>query len=112
MFQYKVIHNKKFEEEKFFNKKELGEILNLYGFMVSMGEWKDYAIFINKNSVGFNIYRRATETPLYQIIKNLGSKDKNQKYLIQDQAGSILKKSNDIKTILQIISKRKLQLIK
>ena len=30
MFQYKVIHNQKFEEEKFFNKKELGEILNLY----------------------------------------------------------------------------------
>ena len=112
MFQYKVIHNKKFEEEQFFNKKELGEILNLYGFMVSMGEWKDYAIFINKISVGFNIYRRATETPLYQIIKNLRSKDKNQKYIIQDQAGTILKKSNDIKTILQIISKRKLQLIK
>ena len=37
MFQYKVIHNQKFEEEKFFNKKELGEILNLYGFMVSVG---------------------------------------------------------------------------
>ena len=52
MFKYQVIHNQKFEEEKFFNKKELGEILNLYGFMVSMGEWKDYAIFINKNAVG------------------------------------------------------------
>ena len=27
MFKYQVIHNQKFEEEKFFNKKELGEIL-------------------------------------------------------------------------------------
>jgi hypothetical protein len=74
MFQYKVIHNQKFEEEKFFNKKELGEILNLYGSMVSAGEWKDYAIFINKNIVGFNIYRKATENPIYQIIKNLRPK--------------------------------------
>ena len=53
MFRYKVIHNQKFEEEKFFNKKELGEILNLYGSMVSVGEWKDYAILINKNIVVF-----------------------------------------------------------
>ena len=92
MFQYQVIHNKKFEEEKFFNKKELGEILNLYGFMVSMGEWKDYAIFINKNIVGFNIYRKATETPLYQIIKSLHPKDKNQKYSIQNQSGNYSEK--------------------
>ena len=27
-----------------FNKKELGEILNIYGSMVAKGEWKDYAI--------------------------------------------------------------------
>ena len=63
MFQYKVIHNQKFEEEKFFNKKELGEILNLYGSMVSAGEWKDYAIFINKNIVGFYDENETLETP-------------------------------------------------
>ena len=83
MFRYKVIHNQKFEEEKFFNKKELEQIV--YGSMVSVGEWKDYAIFINKNIVGFNIYRKATENPLYQIIKNLSAKSRNQKYSIKDQ---------------------------
>jgi len=112
MFQYKVIHNQKFKEEKFFNKKELGEILNLYGFMVTVGEWKDYAIFINKNIVGFNIYRRATENPLYQIVKNLNAKSKNEKFSIQDQSGTILKQSGELKNILQIISKKKLRLVK
>jgi hypothetical protein len=58
---FKVINNKNFKNEIFFNKKELGEILNIYGSMVSKGEWKDYAIFINKNVVGFDIYRKATE---------------------------------------------------
>mgnify|MGYP000362524265 FL=1 len=112
MFQYKVIHNQKFKEDTFFNKKELGEILNIYGFMVSMGEWKDYAIFINKNQVGFNIYRKATESPLYQIIKSLGSKDKNQKYCIKNQSGVVLKKSSTLKNILEFINKKKLTLVK
>ena len=65
--------------------------------MVSVGEWKDYAIFINKNIVGFNIYRRATENPLYQIVKNLNAKNKNEKFSIQDQSGAILKKIRRIK---------------
>jgi hypothetical protein len=112
MFQYQVIHNHKYEQENFFNKKELGEILNLYGFMVSMGEWKDYAIFINKNVVGFNIYRKASEKPLYQIIKNLHSIKKNEKFLIKDQSGVILKKSPELKNILEVINKRKLKLVK
>jgi len=112
MFKYQVIHNQKYEEEKFFNKKELGEILNLYGFMVSLGEWKDYAILINKNAVGFDIYRKATEKPLYQIIKNLNSLKKNEKFLIKDQSGIILKKSPELKNILEVINKRKLKIVK
>src|SRR5210317_595080 len=106
---FKVINNKNFKDEIFFNKKELGEILNLYGSMVSVGEWKDYAIFINKNIVGFNIYRKATENPLYQIIKNLSTISRNHKYSIKDQAGSILKNSNQLKSILEVISKKKLK---
>ena len=80
--------------------------------MVSMGEWKDYAIFINKNAVGFDIYRKATEKPLYQINKNLHSKKKNEKFLIKDQSGVILKKSPELKNILEVINKRKLKLVK
>ena len=68
---FNIIKNKNYKEEIFFNRKELGEILNIYGSMVAKGEWKDYAIFINKNVVGFDIYRKATEKPLFQIIKNL-----------------------------------------
>jgi hypothetical protein len=80
--------------------------------MVSLGEWKDYAIFINKNAVGFDIYRKATEKPLYQIIKNLNSLKKNEKFLIKDQSGVILKKSPELKNILEVINKRKLKIVK
>lgn len=108
---FKVIKNKNFKEELFFNRKELGEILNIYGSMVSQGEWKDYAIFINKNIVGFDIYRKATEKPLFQIIKNLKSKV-GQKYLLKDQTGKIIKYSSELKNIIAVLSKRNLRLIK
>jgi hypothetical protein len=108
---FKVIKNKNFKEELFFNKKELGEILNIYGSMVSKGEWKDYAIFINQNVVGFDIYRKATEKPLFQIIKNLKSKV-GQKYLLKDQSGKIIKYSSELKNIITVLNKRNLRLIK
>jgi hypothetical protein len=108
---FKVINNKNFKDEIFFNKKELGEILNIYGSMVSKGEWKDYAIFINKNIVGFDIYRKATEKPLFQIIKNLKSKI-GQKYQLKDQQGKIIKNSDELKNIISILNKKNLRLIK
>lgn len=108
---FKVINNKNFKDEIFFNKKELGEILNIYGSMVSKGEWKDYAIFINKNVVGFDIYRKATEKPLFQIIKNLKSKI-GQKYQLKDQQEKIIKNSDELKNIISILNKKNLRLIK
>ena len=108
---FKVINNKNFKNEIFFNKKELGEILNIYGSMVSKGEWKDYAIFINKNVVGFDIYRKATEKPLFQIIKNLKSKI-GQKYQLKDQQGKIIKNSDELKNIISTLNKKNLRLIK
>jgi len=66
-----LIKNNNLAKENFFNKKELNEILNLYGSMVSVGEWKDYGIYMSKNIISFEIYRKATENPLFQILKNL-----------------------------------------
>ena len=66
-----LIKNNNLNKENFFNKKELQEILNIYGSMVSSGEWKDYGIYVSKNIVSFEIYRKATENPLFEIIKNL-----------------------------------------
>ena len=108
---FNVIKNKNYKEEFFFNKKELGEILNIYGSMVAKGEWKDYAIFINKNVVGFDIYRKATEKPLFQIIKNLKSKF-GQKYCLKDQQGKIVKYSSELKYIISLLHKKNLRLIK
>ena len=100
-----LIKNTNFNKENFFNKKELQEILNLYGSMVSAGEWKDYGIFMGKNIISFEIYRKATENPLFQILKILNPRDKN-KYQLKDASGLIIKSSDNLSSILKIISKK------
>ena len=111
MFSYKLIKNKNIVDENFFNKNELGEILNLYGKMVSKGEWKDYAFYINKNLISFDIYRRSSEKPLLQIIKILKGK-KEFKYQVKNQHGKIIKNTNQLKSAVSFLQKRNLKLIK
>ncbi|MDB5548079.1 MAG: hypothetical protein JWP21_1526, partial [Tardiphaga sp.] len=53
-----------------FNRLELGRILNLYGRMVSAGEWRDYAIDFMKDRAVFSVFRRASEVPIYRIEKD------------------------------------------
>ena len=61
--------------------------------------------------VGFDIYRKATEKPLFQIIKNLKSKF-GQKYCLKDQHGKIVKYSSELKYIISLLHKKNLRLIK
>ena len=67
-----VINNEiKKEKEKFFIKKELQIILNLYAKMVSNGAWKDYSLYAGNKEISFNVYKRASEKPFLRILKNL-----------------------------------------
>ena len=43
-----IVNNKFYKKEKFFIRKELKAILNLYAKKVSAGDWKDYGLSINK----------------------------------------------------------------
>ena len=61
-----VINNdiKKKEKERFFVKKELQCILNLYAKMVSNGSWKDYSFSSGTKEVSFNVYQRTSDKPV------------------------------------------------
>ncbi len=52
-----------------FDRRELDAILRLYGRMVAAGEWRDYAIDHLKDEAIFSVYRRTSETPMFQIFK-------------------------------------------
>ena len=109
-----VINNeaKKRDKEKFFVKKELQSILNLYAKMVSNGSWKDYSLTSGIREVSFNVYQRASEKPVLRILKNLRPKYFNEKYLVKDKNGIILKKSENLNQLIDKTSWNKLRLVK
>ena len=79
-----IINNDiKKEREKFFIKKELTTILNLYAKMVSNGSWKDYSFSTGSREVSFDVYQRASDRPFLRILKNLKPNYYNEKYLIK-----------------------------
>ena len=53
----------------FFDRPELNRILSLYGRMVSLNEWRDYAIDAAEKTVEFQIYRNSWDFPAYRLIK-------------------------------------------
>ena len=106
-----VVNNRNKKRDIFFNKKELKLILNLYAKMVSSGEWKDYGLNISKTEVSFNVYKRASEFPVYRIAKKLNPKYKNGTYIIKDSLGNILKSSENLKKLIQDMKREKLKLV-
>ena len=108
-----VINNDiKKEKEKFFIRKELQCILNLYAKMVSNGSWKDYSFSSGSREISFDIYQRASDKPVLRILKNLKPNYYNEKYLIKDKNGNILKKSENLSLLISKTSWSNLRLVK
>ena len=108
-----VVNNDlKKEKEKFFVKKELQCILNLYAKMVSNGTWKDYSFSSGFKEVSFNVYQRASDRPVLRILKNLKPTFYNEKFLIKDRNGNILKRSKDLNHLINKTSWNNLKLVK
>ena len=109
-----IINNdvQKKDKEKFFVKKELQSILNLYAKMVSNGSWKDYSFSSGSREVSFDIYQRASDRPVLRILKNLKPNYYNEKYLIKDRNGNILKKSENLNRLINKTSWNNLRLVK
>ena len=106
-----VINNINKKRDVFFNKIELQLILNLYAQMVSSGEWKDYGLNISKKEVSFNVYHRTSEFPVYKITKNLKPKNENEKYLVKDNTNKIIKKSENLESLIKKIIWKKFKLV-
>ena len=107
-----IVNNKSTKKEKFFVKKELKSILNLYAKKVSDGDWKDYGLSINKKEISFDIYKRTSEKPIYRISKNLSPKRQDERFYILDRNGNIVKKSDDLETLIRRVEWTRLKLVK
>jgi hypothetical protein len=88
-----------------FDRRELDEILRLYGRMVAANEWRDYAIDHLKDRAVFSVFRRTSETPLFQIVKDPAMARRQGAYRVVAAGGTILKRGQELSRVLNVFDK-------
>ena len=88
-----------------FSRHELDRILNLYGRMVAIGEWRDYAIDFLKDRAVFSVFRRASEMPIYRIKKDPKLARKQGAYSVISATGLIVRRGHELDRVLRAIDK-------
>ena len=94
-----------------FDRRELDLILRLYGRMVAANEWRDYAIDHLADRAVFSVFRRSSDTPLYQIVKDPKLARKQGVWAVVSATGLILKRGHELARVLGVIDKT-LKLVK
>jgi len=88
-----------------FDRRELNEILNVYGRKVAEGEWRDYAIDHLKDRAVFSIFRRSSEMPLYRVEKDPRLARRQGAYSVIAATGLILKRGHDLANVLRVLDR-------
>ena len=86
-----------------FDRRELMQILAVYGRKVGSGEWRDYAMDFLKDRALFSIYARVSERPLFVVEKNPKLRNKQGMYMVTNQQGRILKRGHDLAQVLRVL---------
>ncbi len=88
-----------------FDRRELDTILRLYGRMVAANEWRDYAIDHLQERAVFSVFRRASESPLFQIVKDPALARKQGAWFVVAAGGQILKRGHELARVLTVFDK-------
>ena len=94
-----------------FDRRELNQILQVYGTMVAAGEWRDYAIDHLREQAVFSVYRRASEVPMFRIVKTPKLRARQGAYSVVAATGVILKRGHELARVLGVFDS-KLKLVK
>ncbi|TNE67608.1 MAG: DUF2794 domain-containing protein [Alphaproteobacteria bacterium] len=94
------------EQAVYFVRPELTRILNVYGRMVAAGKWCDYAIDHLSQMAIFSIFRRASEMPLYRIIKEPANAGQQGMWRIMGMDGQVLKRGKALDALLRYFDRQ------
>lgn len=89
-----------------FSRQELREIMDLYGRMVTAGEWRDYALDFTADEAVFSVFRRASETPLYRIKKDPKLARRQGAYSVVAVGGLVMKRGHDLARVIGVLAPR------
>jgi hypothetical protein len=95
----------------FFDRRELNQLMQLYGRMVSAGEWRDYAIDGLSDCAVFSVYRRASEAPFYRIEKRPELARRQGAWSVANQAGLVLRRGHELSQLLKVFDSRRFRVV-
>lgn len=95
----------------FFQRRELDQILQLYGRMVAAGHWRDYAIDGLKDAAVFSIFRRASEAPIYRIEKRPALAARQGAWSVTAQGGLIVRRGHELGQVLRVFDKGRFAIV-
>ena len=95
----------------FFDRRELTQLLDLYGRMVSAGHWRDYAIDGLKDAAVFSVFRKATEFPLYRIEKRPALARRQGCWAVLAHGGLVLKRGHELSQVLKFFDRAKFAVV-
>lgn len=94
-----------------FSREELQRILDLYGRMVSAGEWRDYAMDFDRDAAVFSAFRRAAERPIARIEKRPALRAKQGMWSLVGEAGQVLKRGHELPGVLSPLERKLLKIV-
>ena len=88
-----------------FHRRELDQILKIYSLMVGAGEWRDYAIDHLRDRAVFSVFRRASEVPLFQIVKTPALARRQGAFSVVAASGLVMKRGHELARVLAVFDK-------
>jgi len=95
----------------FFDRRELDQILRLYGFMVAAGEWRDYAIDASREHVAFAVFERAAQSPVYRIEKRPALAKRQGAWAVTGPGGHVLKRGHELGAVMRFFDRTRLSVV-
>ncbi len=95
----------------FFERRELNQLLQLYGRMVAAGLWRDYAIDGLKDAAVFSVFRHTGETPLYRIEKRPALARRQGAWLVLAHGGLVMKRGHDLTQVLRVFDRARFSVV-
>ena len=95
----------------FFERRELNQLLDLYGRMVAAGHWRDYAIDGLRDAAVFSIFRHTGEIPLYRIEKHPALARRLGAWVVLAHGGLVLKRGHELTQVLRYFDRARLTVV-
>jgi hypothetical protein len=95
----------------FFDRREIDQLMRLYGRMVAAGEWRDYAIDGLREAAVFSVFRRTADTPLYRIEKRPALARRQGAWAVVGEGGHILKRGHELAQVLRLFDKGRFSVV-